>query len=475
SCGKCENCLRMMPNYCTKFGPHDIIGFQRDGAWAEFCVVSEDQIYKLDPCSHIRYGTLCPTLSTNLRAWNMVMPAPPDTRFLILGAGIHGKIMLGMLHYQGYKHVIIIDHCEMDRASVRKYTACALDYKIQSPSKLEGMISCRGRRRGVDVVFACTPNVHLIELAMKCQKPMGKLVIFGQMPCSKNISLPGDIFFDKEPRIIGAFLNPFTFHLAVEWAKHLGRKYLEFYPLGIKLFHLKDYKKAVRAAKDGSITMANILPCNETSFVMGHEITGVVKKVGKNVCHVEPGDKVAVNPYQACGHCEYCTKGAPHFCENEGMNTAIGFYKDGGWAEFCLLPSKHLFKLPDSVSLKHGVLVQPLSCAVHAVDLIQPTSINTRILITGVGLGAILAAKLLYYQGYTKVLIADFDYDRLQLAKANFCGYKILRPGELMSVDKVDIIIECTGNQQIIDTGLSLLRQGGKMLIYGMGRASQEI
>ena len=55
SCRECENRLKMMPD-CTKSRSKDIIGLDKDGAWAEYCVVSEDQIYKLDSCLNTRHG-----------------------------------------------------------------------------------------------------------------------------------------------------------------------------------------------------------------------------------------------------------------------------------------------------------------------------------------------------------------------------------------------------------------------------------
>ncbi|PSN46494.1 hypothetical protein C0J52_09044 [Blattella germanica] len=220
---------------------------------------------------------------------------------------------------------------------------------------------------------------------------------------------------------MGAWLNPYTFQLAVDWARILGGKYLELYPLGIKAFDLKDYKKAVRAATDGSITKAGKFPCKTTPFVLGHEISGIVTKVGACVTNVAPGDKVAINPNNTCNICEYCLKGIPNFCENEGTKTAMGYFEDGGWAEYCIIPSNLALRLPETVSLKQAVLSEPLSCITHALDLIQPIPIHTRILISGAGIAGTLMATLFRYQGYPNVTISEGNDCRLEYAKTNFC------------------------------------------------------
>ncbi|MCM8833391.1 MAG: alcohol dehydrogenase catalytic domain-containing protein, partial [Candidatus Omnitrophica bacterium] len=69
--------------------------------------------------------------------------------------------------------------------------------------------------------------------------------------------------------------------------------------------------------------------------ITGHEVSGIVEKVGKNVKDFKEGDKVAVAPAVPCGRCYYCRKGQQTMCDNL---KAIGYHYDGGFAEYMLVP-----------------------------------------------------------------------------------------------------------------------------------------
>ena len=98
----------------------------------------------------------------------------------------------------------------------------------------------------------------------------------------------------------------------------------------------------------------------------GHECVGIVAAVGDQVTHVGVGDRVAVDPNHGCGTCPFCVREAPHLCEN--LN-APGVKSNGGFAEYCAVPAKLVHRLPDSLSLEAGVLAEPLSCALHTIEL----------------------------------------------------------------------------------------------------------
>ena len=65
--------------------------------------------------------------------------------------------------------------------------------------------------------------------------------------------------------------------------------------------------------------------------ILGHELSGCVERVGKNVTKVKPGDKVAVDPNDYCNNCYYCNNAKKHLCNNM---TAVGVSLDGGFAEY---------------------------------------------------------------------------------------------------------------------------------------------
>ena len=102
--------------------------------------------------------------------------------------------------------------------------------------------------------------------------------------------------------------------------------------------------------------------------VLGHEFSGVVVEVGSQVTGLQQGDRVAVDPNEACGECDYCRHERPHFCPNMIDH---GILVDGGLAEFAKAGEKAVYKLPDGVSLIEGSFTELLSCCVQGINRAQ--------------------------------------------------------------------------------------------------------
>ena len=119
--------------------------------------------------------------------------------------------------------------------------------------------------------------------------------------------------------------------------------------------------KALYAGLPGS---ASAVP----PIVLGHENSGVVTKVGSEVTNVKPGDRVTVDPNIYCGQCKYCRTQRPELCEHLD---AVGVTRNGGFEEYFTAPAKVVYPIPDDVSLKAAAVVEPISCAMHGVDLLE--------------------------------------------------------------------------------------------------------
>ncbi|BBY17939.1 2,3-butanediol dehydrogenase [Mycolicibacterium litorale] len=104
----------------------------------------------------------------------------------------------------------------------------------------------------------------------------------------------------------------------------------------------------------------------ELPLVMGHEFSGVITEVGAGVAGWREGDRVAVEPIYKCGHCAPCRAGNYNICAQIGFH---GLMSDGGMAEYTVVPTEMLHRLPDTVSLELGALVEPMSVAYHAATL----------------------------------------------------------------------------------------------------------
>src|SRR6266481_4489643 len=89
-------------------------------------------------------------------------------------------------------------------------------------------------------------------------------------------------------------------------------------------------------------------------LTLGHEVAGVVEKVGGAVSRLKPGDRVCLHYLATCGDCTYCNQGSEQFCETGAM---IGKYRDGGFAEYICMPARSSFLLPEEIPFEQGAIM----------------------------------------------------------------------------------------------------------------------
>ena len=116
-------------------------------------------------------------------------------------------------------------------------------------------------------------------------------------------------------------------------------------------------------------------------LVLGHEFSGTVTEVGAGVTDVGEGDRVTIQPVYRCGHCRPCKSGRYNLCTTVGFH---GLMADGGMAEYTVVPRNQVYRLPDTVGLELGALVEPMSVAYHAAVLGEVND-QSRALIYGAG------------------------------------------------------------------------------------------
>lgn len=141
----------------------------------------------------------------------------------------------------------------------------------------------------------------------------------------------------------------------------------------------------------------------------GHEASGTVVAVGGNVRGIEAGQRVAMNFRTPCGTCYYCRNMMEHFCERVIPAT-------GSYAEYALYHANAVYKLPDNISLEVGALLEPLSVAVHAVDLAEIKA-GCTVAVLGAGPIGILILEVALRAGAAKVLVSEPVAGRRELAK----------------------------------------------------------
>ena len=152
--------------------------------------------------------------------------------------------------------------------------------------------------------------------------------------------------------------------------------------------------------------------------ILGHEISGEVVKVGKNVTKVKVGDRVAIGADVPCGECFFCKSGIGNNCQ---INYAMGYQFAGGFAEYLLLNKivmnfGPVTKIPDNVSYDEAALAEPLACVLNALEL-TPVKLNDTMVIMGAGPVGLMISEVARNMGAARIIFLDKNQDRLNLAK----------------------------------------------------------
>ncbi|KAK8005565.1 hypothetical protein PG990_011602 [Apiospora arundinis] len=237
-------------------------------------------------------------------------------------------------------------------------------------------------------------------------------------------------------------------------------------------------------------------------MTLGHESAGVVTGVGSDVKNLQVGDRVALEVGLPCEDCALCKEGRYNICKGMRFRSSAKAFPhfQGTLQERINHPAKWVHKLPESVTLEQGALVEPLSVAMHARDRAQLKPGST-VLVLGAGAVGLLCAAACKASGAKTVIIADIQEDRVNFAVQNgFADVAIVVPmarpqtiedklvyakelaGRVASskvgeeeVGEVGVTFECTGVESCMQTAIYATQAGGKIMIIGMGTPIQTL
>lgn len=204
--------------------------------------------------------------------------------------------------------------------------------------------------------------------------------------------------------------------------------------------------------------------------VLGHEFCGEVVEVGSHVHHVKLGDRVAVDNNIRCGFCDFCRMGLTSQCVDI-KTSALGVMRNGGYAEYCLVPEKQCFVLPPEIDDVLGTQVETLATVVNGMNTLLMLPYDY-VMILGFGPIGYLFAQFAKNIA-AKVAVTEIDPYRISVAKE--CGLTVWNPNEVDVVEKIseftygrkaDIVVEATGNA--FEQALKCVTPGGKVLPFGM-------
>lgn len=209
-------------------------------------------------------------------------------------------------------------------------------------------------------------------------------------------------------------------------------------------------------------------------LVMGHELSGVIEKVGKNVPQSRVGERVAVIPHIVCHECKACKKGIYNFCETL---KCTGAEADGAHCDYFCIESEMAIKIPDQMSLEEAAMVEPACVAYHGAKRGRIEK-DENVLVIGAGPIGLFCMQSCFALGAGKVFVADMDKKRLALAK-ELGATDVIAVGEqdlktrlcelLGSEKEIDVFYDCVGEKGIVFNNiLSLARRGSKIVIIGV-------
>lgn len=207
--------------------------------------------------------------------------------------------------------------------------------------------------------------------------------------------------------------------------------------------------------------------------VFGHEFSGEVSAVGRDVAGWREGEPVMVAPTAPCGHCYWCERDQENLCPQVMAKMVLGAY-----SEYVAVPGHvtrtNVYRKPDSLDFAEAALLEPLSCVVHAQKQLSLRPDDTVVLI-GAGAFALLHLLLLRARGVERVIVVTRGERRAEGARR--LGANTVVTGGIDGCAQLvrgasggrgaDVVIECTGQTAVWEAAPGLCRAGGTAVLFG--------
>ncbi|KAI1458817.1 GroES-like protein [Annulohypoxylon moriforme] len=223
-------------------------------------------------------------------------------------------------------------------------------------------------------------------------------------------------------------------------------------------------------------------------LVLGHESSGRVVEVGKEVKNVKVGDLVAIEYGEQCRRCEHCRAGEYNLCYE--TLTAESPVWDGTLQKYYIIASDFCYPLPSHMNAEDGALVEPLAVAVEICKVADLKAGQT-VLVFGCGPIGALSQAVAKAHGAKKVIGVDISESRAAFAKS-FAADDVYVPdrpsapainsmnasqelaqkisNKFFLGDGADVVLECSGAESCIQAGVLATRKGGTYVQAGLGR-----
>jgi L-iditol 2-dehydrogenase len=210
-------------------------------------------------------------------------------------------------------------------------------------------------------------------------------------------------------------------------------------------------------------------------IVMGHEAAGTIAALGGSVTAFAENDRVTFDSTISCGVCDFCLRGQINLCHNRQVLgvSCEDYRRAGAFAEFVVVPSRILYRLPPGISFPEAALLEAVAVALHAVSLAEGVP-KSSALVIGAGTIGLLCLQALRVAGCPRIFVADIDESRLALAKV-LGATAALSPGskldeqvrQLTDGEGVDLVVEAVGRNETVAASIESVRKGGTVILVG--------
>lgn len=207
-------------------------------------------------------------------------------------------------------------------------------------------------------------------------------------------------------------------------------------------------------------------------IILGHEFAGELYEADAKTLDkygLKCGDRVAIEPLVESGQCEFCSKGLYNLCP--GLKF-IGYHYNGGFAQYALVPARKLYKIPKDMDWDQAALLDPLSVAVHVINLLPQPSISSLAVIGDgmIGLTTILTVKVMLNPERILIL-GKHDYNlKIGLSLGADMAININDKEQIKrEYSSWESIFEAVGgSSRAFEDALNLVKPGGSILSLGI-------
>lgn len=225
-------------------------------------------------------------------------------------------------------------------------------------------------------------------------------------------------------------------------------------------------------------------------IIMGHEAAGEIVAVGDGVTGWTVGDRVTFDSTEYCGECEKCKSGYINLCVSRKVLgvSCNDFRRHGCFAEYVVLPTRILYRIPDKLAYEKAAFAEPVAIALHAVNLAEGVEVGEAFapipqvqpprgsaVVVGAGLIGLLVLQALKARGWERLVAIDLDDGRLELARrlgaeATFNAKEeglVMKLRTYFGGDGADASFEVVGAGQPLDLAIRCVRRNGQVVLVG--------